>query len=95
MIQDKGLIDMGYCGPTFTLTNNATVITPIFSRLERVLVSPNWWLQFPEAAVFHLPRLGSDHSPIYLNLHKIRKRRKPGYRFEYHWIDHQDFKNEV
>ncbi|RZC83531.1 hypothetical protein C5167_046318 [Papaver somniferum] len=95
MIQDSGLMDMGYCGPAFTWTNNAVVSTPIYARLDRVLCSANWWMMFPEAAVFHLPRIGSDHSPIYLNTHRICKRRKPGYRFEYHWTAHPDFQDEV
>ncbi|XP_026456387.1 uncharacterized protein LOC113357247 [Papaver somniferum] len=95
MIQDKGLIDMGYCGPAFTWTNSVVMSTPIYARLDRVLCSSNWWLSFPEAAIFHLPRLGSDHSPIYLNLHRICKRRKPGNKFEYFWTDHTEFQDEV
>lgn len=37
MINDRGLIDLGYSGPAFTWTNDTVDRSPIYERLDRVL----------------------------------------------------------
>lgn len=59
-----GLVDLGYWGPAYTWTNNQKGRANIAERLDRGLVNIQWALQYPNSAVFHLPRFSSDHMPI-------------------------------
>jgi hypothetical protein len=42
LLSQANLIDMGYSGPAFTWTNSQHTSNPIYQRLDRVLVSPDW-----------------------------------------------------
>ncbi|XP_026411077.1 uncharacterized protein LOC113306345 [Papaver somniferum] len=95
-IQDMGLIDMGFTGPTFTWSNGAVVEKPIFERLDKAMCTPDWFFMFQNNVVLHLPRISSDHAPILVNTHRTTKlRRKHSNKFEYFWVDHPAFKDVV
>ncbi|KAL4272914.1 hypothetical protein GQ457_13G010250 [Hibiscus cannabinus] len=57
----SALVDMGFVGPKFTWRRGA-----LFQRLDRCLCNMAWCNSFPESAIHHLLRLGSDHRPIML-----------------------------
>ncbi|XP_026417404.1 uncharacterized protein LOC113312888 [Papaver somniferum] len=84
MISTTGLIDLGYAGPAYTWINNQASHSHIRQRLDRVLASPDWCFKFQHTAVNHLPRLGSDQSPILLNTMRILQRYIPSFKFEAH-----------
>lgn len=60
------LTDLGFVGNKFTWFNKRKN-RPIFERLDRCWASPDWMLQYPLAVAQTLPRLSSDHNPIFLN----------------------------
>ena len=60
--------------------------------MDRALGSERWRLCFPEASVFHLPHVLSDHNPILIDLNCQHNRpfTKP-FCFEAMWTTHAEF----
>ncbi|GER38247.1 serine-aspartate repeat-containing protein E [Striga asiatica] len=54
MIDQCGLIDLGYKGPTFTWQGTCRGGVRIKERLDRILANSEWRLTYPEAVVKHL-----------------------------------------
>ncbi|KAF6140101.1 hypothetical protein GIB67_001842 [Kingdonia uniflora] len=67
VMQHVGLLDLGYYGHLFTWNNNRWGWANIKERLDRSLANADWMLIFPIAKVFHLPAIGSDHTPLCLD----------------------------
>lgn len=90
MMQDCNLIDAGFQGSAFTWKKGN-----LFQRLDRMLMNMQWRLQFPQAAVFHLPYFKSDHRAIMMKMMRRggnNQRRHP-FRFLVAWMTHSDFPN--
>ncbi|GLT31842.1 hypothetical protein SLA2020_065500 [Shorea laevis] len=62
------MMDLGFVGGRFTWVNMQSDGQIIREHLDRFWGNPEWRTSFPEATVFHLPRVHSDHNPILLNL---------------------------
>ncbi|XP_039141337.1 uncharacterized protein LOC120278673 [Dioscorea cayenensis subsp. rotundata] len=79
---DLNLIDPPLHGRKFTWTNGQP--NPLWVRLDRFLYTHDWPLFFPRTIQSSFPRIGSDHSPIYLDFgnHYTRSRI---FRFEKSW----------
>lgn len=67
----------------------------IRERLDRALCNLEWRLNFPEAEVFALPALGSDHSPLLLNTVPSQCRRHRPFIFESFWLQDPDCRDIV
>lgn len=65
-IHGNGLVDLGHHGPAYTWSNKQGGRAAISSRLNRMLASIQWAMQYPESAVFHLPCFNSDHMLVLL-----------------------------
>jgi hypothetical protein len=52
-------------GRQFTWANG--LVPPAFEKLDRVLMSPEWELKFPNVTVQALDKSRSDHTPLLLN----------------------------
>ncbi|GLT58776.1 hypothetical protein SLA2020_316440 [Shorea laevis] len=90
------LMDMGFNGPKFTWVNKRSENQLIRERLDRAWGNPSWRVKFPEASVYHLPRLSSDHCPILLSLNPtIPTVGDKPFRIEKFWLDHESFKDLV
>lgn len=59
---------MGFHGNKSTWCNNWKAKDTIFTRLHRALVNYNWLNFCPDAILFHLPVIGSNHAPTPLNM---------------------------
>lgn len=59
-------------------------------RLDRVVCNIEWRVEFPEAKVFALPVIGSDHYPLLLTLSSTPVRKKKSFRFEAFWLEHEE-----
>ncbi|XP_026410543.1 uncharacterized protein LOC113305754 [Papaver somniferum] len=57
--------------------------------------NPEWCIAFHNAAVLHLPRIASDHSPILLNTCRHVATSPPEYNFEALWLAHPEFMDKV
>ncbi|KAF9597137.1 hypothetical protein IFM89_015966, partial [Coptis chinensis] len=67
IVNNLGLIDLGFMGYPFTWSNKRVEPDNIQKRLDRVLVNKEWLLLFPESIVHNKPAIASDHCPILLN----------------------------
>ncbi|GLT84225.1 hypothetical protein SLE2022_024700 [Rubroshorea leprosula] len=90
------LLDLGFNGPKFTWANKRDSSHLIRERLDKAWGNPSWRIKFPEAAVYHLPRLSSDHCPIMLSLNPVVPcmGSKP-FRIEKFWLEHESFRDLV
>ncbi|KAJ4835906.1 hypothetical protein Tsubulata_006169 [Turnera subulata] len=81
------LLDMGFAGNKFTWKSGSKS-----ARLDRCLCNSAWRVQFQEASVSHLERVGSDHCPIL-----VRAGQNPPsmencpFRFQAAWLTHPEF----
>lgn len=92
---DCGFIDMGFQGNIFTWSNNQIGNHHIKVRLDRVVCNHKLQEIFTNAQVTHREPIGSDHSPILVDLLFKDGKTSRGFVFEKRWIDHPDFKKTV
>ncbi|KAL5831677.1 hypothetical protein ACOSQ4_017031 [Xanthoceras sorbifolium] len=96
-IDNNDLVDMGFLGPKFTWMNKRGVGEEIWVRLDRALCTIDWRITFAEGLIKHLPRINSDHCPLFLKLHSSQIPRgtfKP-FRFEAMWLKDKRFKEFI
>ncbi|XP_026383952.1 uncharacterized protein LOC113279473 [Papaver somniferum] len=86
------LIDLPLVGATYTWTNNQ--IQSVRSRIDGILLSPEWEHVHPDVIQQDLARPCSDHNPISLNCQGL-KHGNPPLRCEYFWFSHPNFLNLV
>lgn len=79
---DCGMLDIPFHGAAFTWSNNRLGDGIIYERLDRVYCSGDWRDCFPNAVVWNLPILISDHGPIILDNAPTPMTKKRPYRVE-------------
>ncbi|KAI9111593.1 hypothetical protein K1719_017283 [Acacia pycnantha] len=86
------LRDMGFAGPEFTWKRGMSE-----ARLDRILVNNQWYDQFSNASVSHLPFFKSDHRPLLLQLDSTKDsiRSNRPFRFIAAWALHENFDDFV
>ena len=85
MIDNAGLIDLGFDGNPFTWTNKRAGLANIQERLDRGMVNAAWKILFPRAKLTHLTAFNSDHRPILLDSNPLFLYRPKPFRFESMW----------
>ncbi|KAJ9176443.1 hypothetical protein P3X46_011753 [Hevea brasiliensis] len=55
-------------------------------RLDRALCNIQWRMKFPNATVYHLQHLNSDHCPLIIKLSLVTCRRQPQFKFLEAWL---------
>lgn len=89
LVCDLDVHDLAYRGQWFTWERGKFAQNHIRERLDRFLASPSLCSHFPDAAVTHLLRQKSDHTPILVRLlgrpRRKRTRKKPS-KFESAWL---------
>ncbi|GAA0153628.1 hypothetical protein LIER_11822 [Lithospermum erythrorhizon] len=98
VVEDCGLVDLGYSRFPFTWSNNFISPYSTRARLDRALASKDWRDYYPEVKESHLTTNTSDHLPLLLNLglHVIsRVRTKSMFRFEEGWCLFDESKDIV
>ncbi|PKI39344.1 hypothetical protein CRG98_040210 [Punica granatum] len=96
-LDHAGLMDLGSTGALFTWRGPLFQgYDRVFKRLDRAVCNTEWHILFPEVTIHVLPRVKSDHHPLWLNLQSNQGRRHGIQPFRY--IDarrsHPDF-NQV
>lgn len=60
------LLDIGYIGSDFTWCNNQIDLARQWARLDMCLVNLVCTCKFDSYSLKHLPRIFSDHAPLFL-----------------------------
>ncbi|OVA03288.1 Endonuclease/exonuclease/phosphatase [Macleaya cordata] len=91
IIDQAGLLDLGYVGPTFTWCNGQLGWARIHERLDRALANSDWTSLSPNATVEHLSPIGSDHAPIFLSTSLSAKSSPKPFRFFNLWLKEDSY----
>ncbi|KAL5719042.1 hypothetical protein ACHQM5_011876 [Ranunculus cassubicifolius] len=95
IIQQEGLVDLGFAGNPFTWDNGRENDAHIKQRIDRGLANAEWVFLFPNANIFHLPAIESDHCPIMLNSDPNSESGPKPFRFQAMWTSHVDYPNII
>ncbi|KAJ0961508.1 hypothetical protein J5N97_002012 [Dioscorea zingiberensis] len=85
LIQNQ-LFDLGFYGPPFTWCNNQGGLARRWARLDRFLANSAWLSSFDSYCNNHLPRIHSDHSPMFLIAKFFNHKKQRVFRFEDFWF---------
>ncbi|KAJ3690445.1 hypothetical protein LUZ61_019609 [Rhynchospora tenuis] len=88
VIADLQLFDVPLQNRRFTWSNKQP--SPIFSRLDRCLLSLFWLQEFPCITLQALPTIVSDHCPLLLKCTGFPTQKKSN-KIEKYWFSHKDF----
>ncbi|KAL5710709.1 hypothetical protein ACHQM5_021240 [Ranunculus cassubicifolius] len=95
MVDNLGLIDLGYKGNPFTWKNNRIGKNHIRERLDRVLATNSWFNIFPKASVSHLTTCKSDHNALVLDISGNPAITKRPFRFLSMWTSARECEDVV
>lgn len=92
-VSQRGLIDLGFIGQSFTWNHGGSLSTRHSARLDRGMCDDQWRRIFPKAMVKHLSHSYSDHCPLLLTLDLGKEKRlgERPFRFQSMWLRHKDF----
>ncbi|KAL8162979.1 hypothetical protein V2J09_014468 [Rumex salicifolius] len=93
LVDEVGILDMGFTGQPHTWSKGAPAASFVTKKLDRIFMSIGSFISWPNASVLHLPKFGSDHTPLLFELEprgRARNDRRP-FRFEAMWLTHPDF----
>ncbi|KMT12684.1 hypothetical protein BVRB_4g087820 [Beta vulgaris subsp. vulgaris] len=93
---DNKLLDVPYQGVNYTWTNNRSNDEAIYERIDKAFCNTQWRDSFPDAEVWNLPILLSDHSPIVLQLRapSLGKKKRP-YRLDVWCLNYQEVRDLI
>ncbi|XP_026405969.1 uncharacterized protein LOC113301402 [Papaver somniferum] len=95
VMDNCGLIDLGFSGPKFTWNNKRAGAANIKEHLDRAVANSNWINKFNKVQVIHLSYFNSDHRDILIDLEpKTRFKPRP-FRFDAMWAEDPRFSDVV
>ena len=87
ILDECGLMDIGFKGSPFTWSKHYNNGVSIWERLDRVVVSYDWFSKFPGARVHHVDSTTSDHKILWIENSDLNcSSRKRLFRFEEMWL---------
>ncbi|KAK8511424.1 hypothetical protein V6N12_038028 [Hibiscus sabdariffa] len=89
------LMELPIKGGTFTWSNRRSEDEAILEKLDRVMVSCEWSLNFPKAIGILDVALASDHTPIVLMLKGANKKYKREFKFEAKWLLEEECSSNI
>lgn len=87
-ILSNNLFDLGFSGSRFTWCNGQTGHARHWVRLDLFLANSLWLLDFQHFSNLHLPRILSDHSPLFLSAFKFACYPIKNFHFDNCWLDY-------
>ena len=95
IIEACGLVDMGYYGQNYTWCNHRRDGARIWKRLDRGMTNDKWIDIMPHSSITHLPSIGSDHSPLLMEIGDIQSNIIKYFRFLNCWTENDSFLSTV
>ncbi|KAK4731257.1 hypothetical protein R3W88_024245 [Solanum pinnatisectum] len=95
VIEACGLIDMGYSGQHFTWCNQRAEHARVWKRLDRAMVNDKWLEIMPQTTISHLPSVGSDHTPLLMEITETTNQGINYFKFLHCWVDNVSFMDTV
>lgn len=89
---DNRLLDMGAEGHPFTWNNRWQGNGNIQQRLDRFLVSHQWFEIYESHRLQHLVELESDHRLILLESHAVGEKNKKQFKYDERWSGNEEVK---
>ncbi|XP_015959302.1 uncharacterized protein LOC107483195 [Arachis duranensis] len=86
---------MGYEGDKFTWSNRQFERNFIRERLDRILATNSWRIEFSATVAKHLEDTGSDHRPLLLSSGMEERREKRRFRFQESWCENEEVINLI
>jgi hypothetical protein len=93
VINSLNLRELELSGRQFTWTNNLQTLT--FMKLDIILVTTEWEVQFPQVTVTALPRAIYYHTPLLLDTGISSQPKVNSFIFELAWLFKDDFHEKV
>jgi hypothetical protein len=90
-----GMIDLSFSGNPFTWSNHREGRHLIKQRLDRGVVSSQWFELFPSHSICHLPAITSDHNALLLNTVSTPYSLPKPFRFEEFWTKHPECRSVI
>ncbi|WMV32844.1 hypothetical protein MTR67_026229 [Solanum verrucosum] len=91
VIEACGLTDLGYTWLPFTWCNQRDTQARVWKRLDRSMVNDKWFETMPQTTIDHLSSVGSDHSPLLMELIRINENPTKYFKFLHFWVDNASF----
>ncbi|WMV30092.1 hypothetical protein MTR67_023477, partial [Solanum verrucosum] len=95
VIEASGLIDLGYSGSQFTWCNNRAEEARVWKRFDRAMVNDIWLEKMSQTVITRLPSVGSDHSPLLVEMIDKQEHTIKYFKFLNLWVDKESFINTV
>lgn len=95
MIEDSGLVDLGYYDHKYTWSNGRGQNYIFSKRLDRCLVNYQRLTIFPATTVSHLASADSDHNPLLMEINVRQDNGKRYFKFLNCWVDNDKFMSLV
>ncbi|XP_026420439.1 uncharacterized protein LOC113316486 [Papaver somniferum] len=86
ILHNNLLTSMNYISNLYTWTNRRNGNELIIERLDRILTTFDWSSTYPNATLYHLTVVGSDHCPIMLLTSKLKNSNKKPFRVNKAWF---------
>jgi len=64
-------------------------------KLDRVLISSSWEVEFPLCNLRKIPRYMSDHNPLFVRTDLYQQIGSRPFCFENSWLQHADFSRKI
>jgi exonuclease III len=93
IINSYELRELTLSGGKFTWSNNRN--NPTLEKLDRVLLSSSWEIEFPLCNLRKIPRYMSDHNPLIVRADLEQKVGAKPFCFENSWLLHADFSPKI
>lgn len=82
--------ELGCKRSMYTWLNNRKGLMRIMEQLDRLLGNKQWSQKFPKAQCINELVIGSDHSPLTIELEHADIRGRKRFRFEEMWLEHEE-----
>ena len=85
IIDECGFMDLGFVGSRFTWHKHFDNYI-VWERLDKAMVTNDWFSKFPNTKIYHLDVTTSDHKPLWIVPEGMECKQKQPFRFEQMWM---------